>query len=231
MFKGTFFQNAKVPINLILFIGYLWFQRATWSQICNIIGVSEEVTTNYIGFYRQLVSLSLDEEDTIIGGDGIVVEIDETKFGKRKYNRGHRVDGFWVFGGVERTPERKFFSVRVPDRSAITLSELIMRHILPGSIIHSDCWAAYGEISNLVVEGTEDPAFTLRQVNHYNEFVTSDGIHTNTIEGTWWALKRHIPKKCDNVDINELLLEQVWRRKNHENMWDILFQAFLVVHY
>ena len=34
-----------------------------------------------------------------IGGDGFVVKIDESKFGKMKYNGGHRVDGCWVFGG------------------------------------------------------------------------------------------------------------------------------------
>jgi hypothetical protein len=132
------------------------------------------------------------------------------------------------FGGVERTHERKFFSVRVPDRSAITLIDLIVKHIRPGSIIHSDCWAAYGQIPNLI---TDDPAYTLKQVNHSQEFVTTDGVHTNTIEGTWWALKRHIPKKCDNINIDEVLLEHVWRRKHHESMWDVLFQAFVEIHY
>ena len=56
-------------------------------------GLAED-TTNYIGFFRQLVSLALDDEDTVVGGPGIIVEIDETKFGKRKYNRGHRVECF-----------------------------------------------------------------------------------------------------------------------------------------
>ena len=45
-----------------------------------------------------------------IGGENIIVECDESKFGKRKYqkgHRGHRVDGVWVFGLVERTPERR----------------------------------------------------------------------------------------------------------------------------
>ncbi|KAG1125074.1 hypothetical protein G6F37_013952 [Rhizopus arrhizus] len=29
------------------------------------------------------------------------IQIDESKFGKRKYNRGSRRDGVWVFGMVE----------------------------------------------------------------------------------------------------------------------------------
>ena len=36
------------------------------------------------------------------GGEGEVVKIDESKFGKRKYHRGHYVKGQWVFGGTER---------------------------------------------------------------------------------------------------------------------------------
>jgi hypothetical protein len=44
-------------------------------------------------------------EDAVIGGDNIVVEIDGSKLGKRKYHRGHRVEGVWVVGGIERTHE------------------------------------------------------------------------------------------------------------------------------
>ena len=36
------------------------------------------------------------------GGERKIVEIDESKFGKRKFNVGRVIDGQWVFGGVCR---------------------------------------------------------------------------------------------------------------------------------
>ena len=71
---------------------------------------------------------NLDLAAAPIGGEGIIVEIDESKFGKRKYNRGHRVEGVWVVGGVEITPERRMFAVSVQDRSADTLRDIIQEH-------------------------------------------------------------------------------------------------------
>ena len=33
---------------------------------------------------------------------GAIVKIDESRFGKRKYNHGRYGDGHWVFGGIKR---------------------------------------------------------------------------------------------------------------------------------
>lgn len=44
----------------------------------------------------------LEKENVKVGGPGKVVEIDESKFGKRKYHKGRRKDGVWVFAGIER---------------------------------------------------------------------------------------------------------------------------------
>ena len=48
------------------------------------------------------------EHSEAIGGNGIEVEIDESKFGKRKYYRGHRVEGQWIFGGREKYNKKKY---------------------------------------------------------------------------------------------------------------------------
>jgi hypothetical protein len=52
----------------------------------------------FFWMFRRLATSTLSEEDCVIGGPGVVVEIDETKLGRRKYNRGHRVDGcgWWL---------------------------------------------------------------------------------------------------------------------------------------
>ena len=49
------------------------------------------------------------ERSNPIGGPGKRVQIDESKFGKRKYNRGRRVEGQQVFGGIEEDGRKVFW--------------------------------------------------------------------------------------------------------------------------
>ena len=111
-------------------------------------------------------------------GDRIIVEIDESKFGKRKNHHSQRVEGVWVLGGVERTNSHKTFLAVVPRRDAQTLTEVICQFIRPGSLIYSDMWRAYNGLPD-----EEGMNWVHEVVNHSIEFVTNEGVHTNTIEG------------------------------------------------
>jgi hypothetical protein len=222
----TFFYGSQLPCSKILFLGYLWIHRAPWTTAFGMTGHSERTVTSFYGHFRRLVSSTLLEEDTIIGGPGVEVEVDESKLGKRKYHRGHRVEGVWVVCGVERMPSRKLFLVEVQDRSASTLISLISSHVLPGSIILTDMWRGYSSI-------TEELGMVHRTVNHSVTFKNPiDGTCTNTVEGTNNGLKiRIVPRNRVRDGIDEHLMEYVWRRKHEGHLWVAFMQALRDIHY
>jgi transposase-like protein len=151
--------------------------------------------------------LTQQRENVMIGGEGVIVEIDESAFGKRKYNRGRHVNTTWVFGGVERGTDKCFLEV-VPDRTRVTLFDVIRRKVRPGSIIISDCWRAY--------VGLDNAGYQHLTVNHTYHFRDPNtGAHTNSIEGTWSAIKRSIIGTPKAEMLNSYLAEYMWRRKNN----------------
>ena len=78
-----------------------------------------------------------------IGGQGRVVEIDESLFGKKKYGKGERdLEGAWVLGGGERVTGLVFLRA-VAKRDTDTLAPILFRSIKKGSIVYSDLWGAY----------------------------------------------------------------------------------------
>ncbi|XP_037780346.1 uncharacterized protein LOC119576777 [Penaeus monodon] len=133
---------------------------------------------DWASFCREvLISWCLDNESDQIGGPGEIVEIDESKFGKRKYNVGRLIEGQWVFGGVCRK-SRKFFFVPVQTRDSLTLLKVIKERIHPGTTVISDCWKAYNCL--------ETEGYQHLTVNHSYNFVDPDTkAHTNTIERKW----------------------------------------------
>lgn len=121
-----------------------------------------------------------------IGGDGIIVEIDEAKFGRRKYNRGRLITGQWLFGGIERGT-KKIFILPVVSRKAEVLIPIIKKHIAPGSIIYSDCWKAYEQI--------DKSTYQHQTVNHSENFVDPHtGVHTQNVERLWRDVRGVVPK-------------------------------------
>jgi transposase-like protein len=197
-----------------------WINGDTHTSMKTKGGHSDKTVTQLVADANDMVSNMLNVENTKIGGQGIIVEIDETKLAKRKYNRGHRVEGVWVVGGVERTPARRLFAVPVETRDATSLRNVIEEHVLPGSIIHTDCWKGYNFLD-------ESSAYTHRTVNHSRGFKDPvSGIHTNSIEGTWASIKAMIPKRCrSNRALGDRLDVVIWRRQNESRLWCALLEA------
>ena len=210
--------DSSMECRRILRLAYLWLTNVPSSAATSMTGHSNKTVSIFYRYFRSMVAGMVDEEDQYIGGEGVIVELDETKMGKRKYNRGHRVEGVWVLGGDERTSERRIFMARVDDRSSATILAVILKFVRPGSIVITDLWRSYSQLSGNL-------GLTHLTVNHSQTYKDKESSAcTNTIEGTWIGLKvRMPPRNRVSCGIDESLLEFVWCRKNANNLWGHLF--------
>nr|XP_042902419.1 uncharacterized protein LOC122270154 [Parasteatoda tepidariorum] len=187
--EGSWFEECHLIMIDILIFTWMWVHEANSEMITTELNINNDKTiTDWKNFCRDFCVDICTRKREMIGGPGIIAEIDESKFGKRKYNRGKRVDGKWVFGGVERESRRCFFEV-APDRTKKTLLSIIEQNILPGTTIMSDCWKSYDCLAG--------SGFVHLSVNHSETFRDPEtGAHTNKMEGLWAVIKGDFRKKC-----------------------------------
>ena len=167
-----------------------------------------------IPFQRQCMAEDILEDGAHrkIGGPGHIIEIDESKFGKRKYNRGRRVVGKWILGGFCRTTDECFL-VECPKnrRDHHTLLRLIKLYVAPGTIILTDKWKGYSALPR--------HGYVHLVVNHSRGFVYPlAGVHTNTCEGMWFHAKKHMLRghgrtRADSEALEIALCEFMWRKR------------------
>ena len=72
-----------------------------------------------------------------IGGPRHIVEVDESLFSTRKYNRRRIVPEQWTFGGYDPATKEKFL-LPVRRQNAATLMSLIIQWVRPRTKIWSD---------------------------------------------------------------------------------------------
>jgi len=90
----------------------------------------------------------------------------------------------------------------------------------PGSIVHTDGWRGYIGLDVAC-------SVTHHVVNHSVGFIDQEtGVHTNSVEGTNFALKRQVPIRSRvKKGIEGHLGEFVWRRQNDSNLWVSFIKA------
>ncbi|KAI8792526.1 putative transposase protein [Biomphalaria glabrata] len=172
------------------------------------LNICKKTCIDWCSFLREVCAhYVLRTRDGKLGGPGKVVEIDEAKIGRSKYNRGRRIEGSWIFGGIERGT-KKCFLCPVASRDAVTLLTLIRENIEPGTTIISDCWKAYSRLSN------ED--FQHFTVNHSYNFVDPEtNAHTQNIERLWREVRSSVPRYGNRKHhLHGHLAEFIFRYKN-----------------
>ena len=199
LWEGSILKNSKIGPNKTLQLIKLWLQGVAPRHICQIIGIKGKAYSRFITLLRSSVVSKFYKNVQKIGAPKTIVEVDESKFGKRKHNRGHMVEGVWVVGAVERTSSRKIYLQAVPNRTSPTLTKLLKESVHAQSLIYTDCWKGYSDLKNHFTSHAT--------VNHSRYFVDPiSRVHTNTIEGNWSAIKRSIPIRCRTQALVSLYL-------------------------
>ena len=99
--SGIFY--AHLSLEFIVEFIYLWTQKMTNAEIHYELRISHQTIIEWTAFFREVCINDVLESSQPIGGNGVEVEIDESKFGKRKYHKGHKVEGQWVFAEEEKS--------------------------------------------------------------------------------------------------------------------------------
>lgn len=145
--------------------------------------------------------------DSIIGGEGEVVEIDQAKVEKGKYNKGRWVPGSWMFGAFEKEKKGSFF-VNVSDCTADILIDIILQRIAPGSIIMSERWQGDERLLS-------HPKYETVTGKHNIKFVDpGTGARTKNVEKSWRNVHSNLPthgRKESNMA--GYFAEYCWKRK------------------
>ena len=112
----------------------------------------------------------------------------------------------------------------VPDRSAATLLPIIQEIVLPGTVIHSDEWAAYNKIANLPVV----PPYIHQTVNHPLFFRDPvSGLYTNDLEVFWKYRKMKQSMSGTTPGMLGGYLDEFMRRQYHGKKSNETFLKFL----
>ena len=85
--KGSIVAHCRFSKAKFVEFCYLWLNDVKCTRILKQLGMSSRTVTDWGNYLREAVANDIENSnDFMIGGPGMTVEIDESKFGKRKYN-------------------------------------------------------------------------------------------------------------------------------------------------
>lgn len=183
---GTPFEQTRTPLQLWFYAIHLFTTTrhgVSAKELERQLGVTYKTAWRMATLIRQHMA-DVDHSNGV-GGEGIIVEIDETLVGGSVSGKGSGYKGnkTCVVGMLERDGE--LVTRVVSGRTKAAMRSLINAHILPGTTVNTD---EFGGYKDLGLNG-----FRHVTVNHAaKQYATVSGGGVNAIEGFWAALKRGI---------------------------------------
>jgi transposase-like protein len=210
---GTVYEDSKVPLHKWLLATHLMCaskKGISALQLQRELGLGSYRTA---WFMAHRIREAMIETDTgPLGGEGKIVEADETYYGKPAVSPVKRTDGSDflkrkkarnsrpVVALVERGGRAKVFHVAVADKA--TVQRLVIENVHPASRLHTD-------ESNLY-KGSADVFASHETVKHSTgEYVRGD-VHNNSAEGFFGVFKKGMKgvyQHCSEKHLNRYVTE------------------------
>ncbi len=182
---GTPFQQTRTPLQSWFYAIFLFTTTRNGvaaKELQRQLGVTYKTAWRMADEIRKHMAM-VDREE-MLGGEGTIVEIDETLIGGKSKGRGlYRENKTYVLGMMERGGD--VVTKVVIDNRQTTLIPAIRANVVKGTEIHTDELKSYRVLPK--------HGFEHRRVNHSKgEYATKDGVTVNSMESFWAQLKRAI---------------------------------------
>jgi len=226
--KDSIFEATKLPLEISLLTLYMYCCDTPAYLAHRLIGqdnIDYNSILKWYDMFRKLCSTVLInnplvfDESVFIGSEKCEIEIDECYLGKKaKNDKGTSKQDNLVFGIVEKAG-KKCVLYLVESASRDQLLPLIEKHVPKTTTIFHDGLATYSKLHEL--------GYKHEVVYHNREFVTKEGVHTNTIEGLWGNFRQRIAmmhgmKNSSRLSahMDEFSFRQNYKDKNG-SIWDV----------
>ncbi len=181
----TIFEKSRTPLQLWFYAIFLFTTSkhgVSGKELQRQLGVTYKTAWRMAALIRE--HMAAVDGETPIGGEGKVVEVDETFVGGKTEGRDWRERKTVVMGMIERGGDAMLKVV--PDQKRGSLMPVIRANIADGTGIHTDELSAYNKAIPL-------ERYTHKRVNHsQGEYATPEGVSTNQIESFFNHLKKSI---------------------------------------
>jgi transposase-like protein len=218
---GTVFERSKVPLTKWWLATHLMSSSKkgmSAHQMHRMLGVTYKTAWFMEHRIREAMK---DMNPPTMGGEGKVIEADETYYGKRetphelsprsvpgKTGKKHgsskkRI----IFGLVERGGEVRTFHIQ--SATGFDVRKIMVKNVSRKSDLHTDEAGIYKEL------GKEFAAH--KSVNHSKDEYVRGTVHTNTVENVWSVFKRGMKgvyQHCGEAHLHRYLAEFTFRYNN-----------------